>query len=77
MTDYDAFAKKYVEAFVGKIAEVQAIYRLRRRAYDGLFADRPFDTNGSGAYRWSRALARLDRADVDELRARLGEAVAC
>ena len=77
VTDYDAFAKKYVEAFVGKIAEVQAIYRSRRRAYDGLFADRPFDTNGSGAYRWSRALARLDRADVDELRARLGEAVAC
>ena len=77
VTDYDAFAKKYVEAFVGKIAEVQAIYRSRRRAYDGLFADRPFDTNGSGAYRWSRALARLDRADIDELRARLGEAVAC
>lgn len=77
VTDYDAFAKKYVEAFVGKIAEVQATYRSRRRAYDGLFADRPFDTNGSGAYRWSRALARLDRADVDELRARLGEAVAC
>ena len=51
--------------------------RSRRKAFDGLFADRPFDTNGSGAYRWSRALARLDRADVEELKAKLLEAVKC
>jgi len=77
VTDYPAFASAYVEAIVGKIAEVQSTYRMRRRAYDGLFADRPFDTNGSGAYRWARALARLDRADIDALRKRLEDAVAC
>lgn len=77
VTDYNAFASEYVNAFVGKIAETQATYRSRRKAFDGLFADRPFDTNGSGAYRWSRALARLDRADIDDLRKRLEAAVAC
>ena len=77
VTDYAAFAEAYVNAFVGKVAEVQSSYRSRRKAFDGLFADRPFDTNGSGAYRWSCALARLDRADIAQLKARLSEAIAC
>ena len=75
--NYAAFADAYVNAFVGKVAEVQQTYRARRRAFDGLLADRPFDTNGSGAYRWSRALARLDHADIEELRAILTKAVSC
>jgi hypothetical protein len=77
LPDYDAFADAYVCAFAEKLAEVQASYRSRRRAFDGLFADRPFDTNGSGAYRWARALARLDRANPEAIRAKLAEAVAC
>ena len=75
--DYAAFTEAYVDAFVGKVAEVQSTYRSRRKAFDGLLADRPFDTNGSGAYRWSRALSRLDHADIEDLRARLNKAVAC
>lgn len=77
VTDYQTFAAEYVNAFADKIAEVQNSYRTRRKAFDGLFADRPFDTNGSGAYRWARALARLDRADVAELKTKLMEAVKC
>ena len=77
VSDYDAFAAEYVNAFVAKVADVQASYRARRKAFDGLFADRPFDTNGSGAYRWSRALARLDRADPDALGSKLLEATRC
>lgn len=73
--DYATFSSAYVDALVRKIEEVQASYRNRRSAFDKLFADRPFDTNGSGAYRWARALARLDRADPVELRKRLMDAV--
>ena len=75
--DYDAFAAAYVKAFSAKVAEVQNSYRSRRRAFDGLFADRPFDTNGSGAYRWSRALARLDRADPEAIGKALLDATRC
>ncbi len=77
VADYAAFAAAYAEALAAKVAEVQASYRARRKAFDGLFADRPFDTNGSGAYRWARSLARLDRADPEALRARLLEAAGC
>ena len=77
VTDYEAFAAAYVDSFAAKVAEVQSAYRARRKAFDGLFADRPFDTNGSGAYRWSRALARLDRAEPEALKARLMEATRC
>jgi hypothetical protein len=71
------FATTYVEAFVAKIVEMQAAYRARRRAFDELFGDRPFDTNGSGAYRWSCALARLDRAQPEEVRRKLLDAIQC
>ena len=75
--DFAAFASTYAAALAGKVAEVQSSYRARRPAFDGLFADRPFDTNGSGAYRWSRALARLDRADPEALKAKLLGALGC
>ena len=77
VADYAAFATEYAGSLAAKVAEVQASYRARRRAFDGLFADRPFDTNGSGAYRWARALARLDRTDPSALKARLMEAAGC
>ena len=77
VADYGAFANTYVDAFVAKVVDVQNSYRSRRKAFDGLFADRPFDTNGSGAYRWSCALARLDRAEPEELKQKLLEAIGC
>ena len=75
--DYAAFVDAYVGAFVAKVAEVQAAYRERRRAFDELFKDRPFDTNGSGSYRWACALSRLDAADPDALGAILRRECGC
>jgi hypothetical protein len=77
LSDSAAFARAYAGAFAAKIAEMQAAYRARRPAFDCLFADRPCQTDGSGAYRWSCVLARLDRADAEELKAKLLEAAVC
>ena len=67
VADYAGFVETYVRAFVEKFQAVQNAYRERRKAFDGLFRDRPFDTNGSGAYRWSCALSRLESTDVGRL----------
>ena len=63
VTDYADFAKTYVAAFERRLAAVQAAYRERRAAFDDLFAGRPYDQAGSGAYRWSCVLKRLDACD--------------
>lgn len=74
---YTAFAKAYVDGFRRALAEMQSAYRARRTAFNDLFIDRPYDTNGSGAYRWSKALERLDSCDPERLAALLSEAVGC
>ncbi len=71
VTNFEAFANAYVEAFGRKLAEVQANYRARRRAFDELFMHRPFDVAGSGAYRWAKTLERLDRCDPTHVAASL------
>ena len=58
--DFAAFAKAFVTGFERKLAATQAAYRARRNAFDNLFVHRPYDTAGSGAFRWSCALKRLD-----------------
>ena len=63
VTDYADFAKTYVTAFERRLAAVQTAYRERRAAFDDLFAGRPYDQAGSGAYRWSCVLKRLDACD--------------
>ena len=73
--DYAAFADAYVAGFGRRLGGIQAAYRARRTAFDELFADRPYDTNGSGAYRWACALRRLDACDPGRLAARLADAV--
>ena len=60
VTDFAAFAKTYVMAFERKLNEIQTAYRTRRAAFDDLFLHRPYDEAGSGAYRWSCILRRLD-----------------
>ena len=77
VTEYENFALAYIEGFRRRFVEVQEAYRTHRRAYDTLFRDRPYDTNGSGAYRWARALQRLDGADVDALVAILKKGCGC
>ena len=63
VTDFADFAKTYVAAFERRLAGIQQIYRERRAAFDDLFAGRPYDQAGSGAYRWACVLKRLDACD--------------
>ena len=77
VADYAVFAADFVEGFRRRLVEVQESYRARRRAFDELFSDRPYDTNGSGAYRWACALKRLDACDPDRLATLLKEAIGC
>ena len=77
VADYAGFAAAYVAGFRRRLEEVQASYRSHRAAFDELFSDRPYDTNGSGAYRWACALRRLDDCDPDRIAAILKEAIGC
>ena len=73
--DFAAFAKSYVLAFERALAAAQSAYRARRRAFDELFVHRPFDEAGSGAYRWSCILRRLDACDPHAVAEALKKAI--
>ena len=73
--DVAAFTDAYVTAFERTLADVQAKYRSRRRAFDELFVHRPFDVAGSGAYRWAKTLERLDQCDPKAVSAMLRTAI--
>ena len=77
VSDIALFARAYVDGFRRKLIEVKDAYRARRRAFDGLFSDRPYDTNGSGAYRWACALKRLDACDPEKVADILTRAIGC
>ena len=72
--DYDAFCEAYVSAFRARLEEMQKKYLEHPRAFDELFADRPYDQAGSGAYRWSCVLRRLAGCDVAKVADILAEA---
>ena len=61
--DFADFAKTYVLGFERTLAATQEAYRAHRRAFDELFLHRPYDEAGSGAYRWTCILRRLDACD--------------
>jgi len=77
VSEYAGFVAAYVEGFRRRLTAMQSAYRARRAAFDELFSDRPYDTNGSGAYRWAKALERLDACDPDGVAAVLKEAAGC
>ena len=77
VSDYAPFAAAFVNGFRRRLAETQDAYRARRKAFDNLFIDRPYDTNGSGAYRWACALRRLDECSPAEVAAVLEKAIGC
>lgn len=74
---YEPFAKAYLSGFARRLSQMQAAYRARKAAFDELFIDRPYDTNGSGSFRWSQVLRRLDRCDPEEVAGRLEAALEC
>jgi len=63
----EEFARIYLAAFLERFQAIQHKYRKRRRAYDRLFKNRPYDEHGSFAYRWAQVLHRLDATDPREL----------
>ena len=67
LPDPEGFAREYLDAFVEKFFCVQEKYRRRRKAFDTLFKNRPYNVDGSFAYRWEQVLKRLDRSDPREL----------
>ena len=69
--DVKAFAEAYVAAFKQTLVATREKYRSRRRAFDMLFVNRPFDVAGSGAYRWAKTLERLDKCDPESVAAKL------
>ena len=75
--EYPLFVSSCIEGFRRRLAKTRDAYRARRKAFDGLFSDRPYDTKGSGAYRWSCVLERLDRCDPDMLAEKLKTVVEC
>jgi hypothetical protein len=77
VASYEPFAKAYLSGFARRLTQMQAAYRERRAAFDELFIDRPYDTNGSGAFRWSQVLQRLDRCDPERVSGRLQAALEC
>ena len=72
--DYDAFCEAYVSAFKAKLEEMQMQYLDHPRAFDELFADRPYDQAGSGAYRWSCVLKRIAACDAAKIAGTLAAA---
>lgn len=77
VTDYSGFVSAYVDGFQRRLTQVQVAYRARRQAFERLFADRPYDEKGSGAYRWSCVLKRLDACNPAAVAAALKAAIAC
>ena len=67
LPDPEGFARAYLDAFVEKFLCVQDKYHRRRKAFDTLFKNRHYDTDGSFAYRWEQVLKRLDEIDPREL----------
>lgn len=77
VAEFKQFAEAYVEGFRRRLNEVKNAYLSRKTAFDGLFSDRPYDTNGSGAYRWKCILKRLAEEDPEALAAKLKKAIEC
>ena len=75
VTDAKSFAAEYVNSFCRALTAVQARYRARRKAFDCLFVNRPFDLAGSGAYRWAKTLERLDHCDPEHVASMLAKAI--
>lgn len=65
--DPRTFAEAYLDAFKEAFCRIQGDYRKRRRAFDKLFKHRPYNTEGSFAYRWECVLRRLDQTDPNAL----------
>ena len=73
--DSTAFADVYLNALSDRLLEMQEEYRLKRRAFDALFL---YSKQGEKtfAWRWAKALARLDKTDVPALIGQIRKTIA-
>jgi hypothetical protein len=67
VSDFNAFAEAYVTSFERKFRATKEMYVSNAREFDDLFINRPYDSAGSGAFRWKCVLDRLASTDVDEI----------
>jgi hypothetical protein len=75
VSDYQMFVSRFLKSFETRLSQVQSSYRSRRQAFDSLFADRPYDSNGSGAYRWACVLSRIDKMNAADIAESLKNAI--
>jgi hypothetical protein len=73
--DFDLFVSQYVSSIEKELRRLKLAYQARRNAFDALFSDRPFDTNGSSSYRWAQTLLRLSETNVDDVVKSLRDAI--
>lgn len=73
--DFKSFAEVYVTAFANKLRETKEMYLSNMRIFDDLFVSRPYDSAGSGAFRWKCVLNRLASADVEKVVNSLKDAI--
>ncbi len=69
MPNFNTAAETYLTAFENRFSRIQSDYRNRRRAFHALFRDRPYNRDGSVAYRWECLLNRLDTITPQDLTA--------
>lgn len=66
--DAPRFARIYVDAMIGRFAEIQREYREDRHAFERLFHLRHVRREGNFAHRWQCVLQRLDETDPAQLK---------
>jgi hypothetical protein len=67
----EEFTQAFLDGFLTRFRQILADYRARPRAFDALFRNRRCDPAGNLAFRWKLVLARLNRADPEELAAEI------
>ena len=70
----DAFADAYLAAFLEKLTAIQDDYREKRRAFDTLFQHSK-QGEKTFAWRWAKALARLEKTDAAALTERIRQTI--
>lgn len=75
--NYPDFVEAYVEGFRKRLIQVKNAYSARTAVFENLLKGRPYDTNGSGAYRWACILKRIAEYDPEACADTLKAAIEC
>jgi hypothetical protein len=75
VSDFKGFSEAYISAFERKLHETKEMYLSNKRIFDDLFIARPYDSAGSGAFRWKCVLDRLAASDIERVIQSLRESI--